>query len=111
VSKKKKIGLIILLLPLVVIEGYLCMAFLPMRWQLALQRFLPESHDYTDITHPDLAREIDTFLATHTTVKVAFYTLLAFLLVINSLYIFWILQSLRGRSLLNARLDATGERN
>jgi hypothetical protein len=85
----------ILLFPLLVIEGYLCMAFLPMQWQLALQRFLPQSHDYTDITHPELGHEIDEFLRTHSDIKIIFYAFLLFLLFMNSSFILLIWKKLR----------------
>ncbi len=51
-----------LLIPLVLFEMYLCTAFLPMRWQRAindsLPDILPKSHDWTPITHPLLSEEI-----------------------------------------------------
>jgi hypothetical protein len=50
----KKIVLVVLLIPLVLFEIYLCSAFLPLHWQHAIKdrvaNIFPKSHDATPIT-------------------------------------------------------------
>jgi hypothetical protein len=80
----KKIALLLLLLALLTAEAYLCAAFLPMSWQLAIQRVLPRSHDHSYITHPDLEGEIDQALRHHAGLRAIFYTVLVVLLAGNT---------------------------
>jgi hypothetical protein len=64
-----KAACLVLLIPLVLFEMYLCTAFLPIRWQRAinasLPEILPQSHDWTPITHPLLSEEIESLLREH----------------------------------------------
>src|SRR6267378_2195498 len=80
----KKLFLIILLIPLVLFEVYLCTAFLPVQWQRAIDRnvhrVLPESHDRTPITHPNLDREIEEVLLEHIWLRIALYVVTVILL-------------------------------
>jgi hypothetical protein len=96
----KKIALIALLIPLVLFEGYVCTAFLPLDWQhtidLKMRRVLPEWHDWTPIAHPNLDREIEQVLLEHAWLKVALYFVTISLLVSNAFIIRWVWRLLRG---------------
>jgi hypothetical protein len=96
----KKIALIALLIPLVLFEGYLCTAFLPRDWQRTIDmethRILPESRDWTPITHPNLDQEIEQVLHEHVWLKIALYFVTISLLVGNALTICWVWRLLRG---------------
>jgi hypothetical protein len=91
----KKIALSLLLLALLTTEAYLGAAFLPMSWQLAIQRALPGSHDHSYITHPDLEGEIDQALRHHAGLRVIFYTILVLLLAGNTFLLVVVWRKLR----------------
>jgi hypothetical protein len=84
----KKILLIALLFPLLLFEVYLCTAFLPVQWQHAIDRkmlrVLPESHDWTPVTHPNLDQEIDQVLREHIWLRIALYAVTVLLLGTNT---------------------------
>ncbi len=96
----KKIALVALLIPLVLFEGYLCTAFLPLDWQhtidMKIRRVLPESHDWTPITHPNLDQELDQVLHEHVWLKITLYFVTISLLVGNAFVIRWVWRHLRG---------------
>lgn len=83
----KKIVFIVLLIPLVLFEIYLCTAFLPMHWQHAtndrVANILPKSHDTTPITHPLLSQEIEQVLHEELGLNIALYILVVALLAGN----------------------------
>ena len=91
----KKIGLTILLVVLLLVEGFLLSTFLPMRWQLAMQRLLPEAHDQTDITHPELAHEVEDVFHNYPGIAITYYCFLIALLAANAGLIFVIWKALR----------------
>jgi hypothetical protein len=91
----KKIALTILLVVLLLVETFLLSTFLPMRWQLAMQRLLPETHDQTDITHPELAHEIEEVFHNHPGIAITYYGFLIALLAANAGLIFVVWKTLR----------------
>jgi hypothetical protein len=84
----KKAISIALLIPMLVFEVYLCAAFLPLQWQYklnaAIVRLLPETHDWTPVTHPMLAQEIDQVLGEHVWLKVFLFLITTLLLAVNA---------------------------
>jgi hypothetical protein len=96
----KRILLMLLLIPLVLIEVYLCTVFLPVDWQRTLDnqiaRILPESHDSTPITHPNINQEIEQVLSKHIWLKIALDVVAIVLLVANTLAIRMVWRLLRG---------------
>jgi hypothetical protein len=96
----KKIALIALLIPLVLFEAYLCTAFLPLDWQhtidVKIRRVLPESHDWTPITHPNLDQEIEQVLHENVWLKIALYFVTISLLAGNAFTIRGVWRLLRG---------------
>ena len=90
----KRAAVLAMLIPLVLFEMYICTAFLPMRWQRAvndnLPDILPKSHDWTPITHPLLSEEIEGVLREHIGLRVALFAVTLVLLVGNAWLIRWI---------------------
>jgi len=89
----KRIVLWILLVPLALVELYLCSAFLPMRWQLALSRI--QSHDHSLITHPALEQEIEQVLRNNFALQLALEASLLLLLAGNTLLVIRVWKLLR----------------
>ena len=77
-----------LLIPLVLFEMYLCTAFLPMRWQRAINDSLPtispKSHDWTSTTHPLLNEEIEEVLREHVGLRITLFVITLALLAGNA---------------------------
>jgi hypothetical protein len=75
---------LVLLIPLVLFEMYLCTAFLPMPWQRAINDSLPtilsKSHDWTPITHPLLSEEIESVLREHVGLRITLFAVIVALL-------------------------------
>ena len=96
----KKAALFALLIPLTLVEIYLCSALLPGRWQLAIdsgiQDILPRSHDWTPITHPLLSQEIEQVLHEHIGLRIAVYAITVALMVGNAWLISSVWRLLRG---------------
>ena len=90
----KKVVLTLLLVVLLFPEIYLCSAFLPLSWQLAIQHVLPESHDYSQITHPNLEGEINQALQKHPGLRVAFYGILVLMIIANTFLLFMVFRHL-----------------
>jgi hypothetical protein len=94
-----KTALFALLIPLTLGEVYLCTAFLPMKWQHAidscLRDILPKTNDWTTTTHPLLSQEIEQVLREHIGLMVALYAATLALLIGTGLLIRLILRSLR----------------
>jgi hypothetical protein len=90
----KKTAVVVLLIPLILVEFFLCGALLPQKWQRAIDskipRILPESHDWTPITHPNLDQEIEQMLREHTGLRIAIYALIVTLLAVNT----WVIRRL-----------------
>jgi hypothetical protein len=90
----KKVVLTVALIALILVEIYLCTAFLPAKWQHAigipLSRILPKTHDQWAITHPALDDEIEQVLRDNPGVRVGLYTLFASLLGGNTLLLVWV---------------------
>jgi hypothetical protein len=84
VKSMKKSLFLLLLIGLLTTETFLGAAFLPMSWQLAVQRVLPKSHDHSYITHPNIEGEIDQALRHHASVAAIFYAVLVLLLAGNT---------------------------
>ena len=84
----KKTVLVVLLIPLLLLEMYLCTVFLPLHWQHeingAIVRLLPERHDQTPITHPMLDQEIEQALREQVWLRVSLYLVDALLLAANA---------------------------
>lgn len=81
----KKVALTLLLAALLFTEVYLCSAFLPLSWQITIQRVLLEAHDHSLITHPNIEGEIDQAMQRHPGLRLAFYGILIVMLVANTL--------------------------
>jgi hypothetical protein len=90
----KRAAVLAMLIPLVLFEMYIGTAFLPMRWQRAvndkLPDILPKSHDWAPITHPLLSEEIERVLREHIGLKVALFAVTLVLLVGNAWLIRWV---------------------
>ena len=90
----KRIALVVLLIPLAVFELYLCTAFLPMKWQLAINDhiadILPRSPDWTPITHPLLSQEVEQVVNEHTGLRILLFTFTVALLIGNAWLIRWV---------------------
>jgi hypothetical protein len=97
----KKVLLITLLIPLVLLEVYLCTTFLPLQWQHAIDskmpRVLPESHDWTPITYPNLDQEIEQVLREHIWLRIALYVVTVVLLSANTWVIVRVWRLLQSR--------------
>jgi hypothetical protein len=91
----KKIVLLLVLSVLLVSEVALLTAFLPMSCQRAIDRVLPHTPDQCDITHPDLAGEIDHALRDSPGLAVMFYGVLVVLLSANTWLVRIVWKSLR----------------
>lgn len=67
---------------------YLCTAFLPVRWQHAINDQMldiyPKSNDWTPITHPLLSQEIEQELRQHIGLRIALYAMTLGLLIGNT---------------------------
>src|SRR6266849_7405051 len=89
----KKAAVVVLLIPLILAEFFLCNALLPQKWQRAIDSkipsILPESHDWTPITHPNLDQEIEQVLHEHVWLKITLYFVTISLLVGNAFVIRW----------------------
>jgi hypothetical protein len=87
----KRIALTVLFLALIAVEIYLCSAFLPAAWQIAMARGLShisqETFDYSVVTHPALDYEFEDVLRKNVGLRVALYTVIVLLLVGNTLVI------------------------
>jgi hypothetical protein len=92
----KRAACMVLLLPLVLFEMYLCTAFLPMQWQRAindsLPTILPKSHDQT--THPFLSEEIESVLHEHVGLRITLFAITVALLIGNA----WLIRRVWRRS-------------
>ena len=88
----RKAVLLIVFIASMTFELFLCSAFLPIRYQVALQnrlsQLLPQQYDHSKITHPDLEGEIEHVLQENTAVRLALYTFITTLLAANSLLVF-----------------------
>jgi len=95
----KRIALRLLLVVLIIVEIYLCSAFLPTAWQTAivhgLAHILPKTYDYSVVTHPALDYEIDDMLRKNPGLRAALYTLITLLLVGNTFLLTRVWRSLR----------------
>lgn len=95
----KKILLIVVLIPLVLFEIYLCTTFLPLHWQHAISdgmaQILPKPHDMTPITHPLLGQELDQVLREHIVLRIVLYAVTIALLVANTWLIWHVWRILR----------------
>ncbi|SRR6266446_1647454 len=84
----KRAACLVLLIPLVLFEMYLCTAFLPMQWQRAINDslldILPKSHDWTPITHPLLSEEIESVLREHVGLRITLFAITVALLLGNA---------------------------
>ena len=109
---RTKIGKIaaclVLLIPLVLVEMYLCTAFLPMPWQRAIDHslpdILPKSHDWTPITHPLLSEEIESVLREHVGLRITLFAVTVALLVGNAWLIRWVWRL--SRAILNSESNS-----
>jgi hypothetical protein len=90
----KRIVSAIVLIPLGLFEIYLCMAFLPVKWQLAINdritSILPSSPDWEPVTHPVMSQEIEQVLHEHVGLRVALFTITIALMVGNA----WLIRRL-----------------
>ncbi len=87
----KRTALVVLIIPLILFEIYLCTAFLPNSWQRVIDdhtpNLFPQSNDWTPITHPLLSQEIEGVLREHIGIRIALYTITVALLIGNALLI------------------------
>jgi hypothetical protein len=81
----KKVALILLLFGLMFAEVYLCSTFLPMSWQITIQRVLPKAHDHSLITYPNIEGEIAQAMQHHPGLRLTFYGILIVMVVANTL--------------------------
>ena len=83
----KKAVFLVLLIALTLFEIYLCATLLPVQWQRAIEKrtpnILPDSHDWTPITHPLLSQEIEQVLHEHIGLRIALFAITVALLVGN----------------------------
>ena len=83
----KKTALTMVLLALVILEIYLCAAFLPSSWQVSIVQFFshlwPKTFDYSVVTHPALDYEIENMFRNHTELRVALYAVILSVMVGN----------------------------
>jgi hypothetical protein len=95
----KRIAVTVLLLAMIGVEIYLCSAFLPAAWQSAIVRglsqVLPKTFDYSVVTHPALDYEVEDVLQKNEGLRVALYTVIALLLVVNTFFIIKVWRFLR----------------
>lgn len=94
----KRIAWIVLFFVLLLTEAYVCAAFLPMSWQIAIQRVLPSGRDHSYTTHPNLEGEIDQALRHHPGLRATFYAVLVLLLAGNTLLLVLVWKRLRRMS-------------
>jgi hypothetical protein len=96
----RKAILLVLLISLIVLELYFCTAFLPVHWQHsindAISSTLPRSTDWTPITHPLLAQEIDQGLRENTWLRIAMYLITSIFLATTAWLIRRVWQLLAG---------------
>jgi hypothetical protein len=85
----RRISLGIAGIVLLLVELYLCTAFLPTKWQIAINEKLPQigakSYDYSTVTHPALSEEIESVLQSHPVLRFSLYAIFAILLTGNTL--------------------------
>ena len=76
------------LILLSLVEAYLCTAFLPQRWQNAIEShipdILPKSDDQIRITHPLLKKEVEQVLREHAVFRFLLYGITASLVIGNA---------------------------
>jgi hypothetical protein len=90
-------------LVLLILELYMCTAFLPSRWQLAindkinseLQHIPPHRYDYSVVTHPALDQEIEQALKENTSVRIFMYAMFTIVFLVNGFAIIRIWGRLR----------------
>jgi hypothetical protein len=84
----KRTTLAMLLIPLALFEIYLCTAFLPLSWQLAINDHLsdifPRSSDWTPITHPLISQEIEQVLRGNIGLRTVLFAITLALLIGNA---------------------------
>lgn len=106
-ERMKGIALTLTLVVLTLTEVYLCVAFLPIRWQRAvdasLSHILPQDRDYSAITHPELDHEIEQVLQQNPYLRIAAYAAIVLLLAGNT-FLWWRVQ----KSLRRSRYSAGG---
>jgi|SRR5580704_2859756 hypothetical protein len=87
------------LIPLILLEIYLSTIFLPVRWQQEINRaivhLVPETHDWTPVTHPMIGQEIEQVLREHVWLKLSLYLITLLLLAVNGWTIYRLLRLLR----------------
>jgi hypothetical protein len=95
----RNVVLPLLLALLILVEAYWCTAFLPLRWQRAINSRIPavslKSSDWTPITHPLLSQEIDEVLREHPGIRLMLYAITVVLLIANALLIRFVWRLLR----------------
>jgi hypothetical protein len=103
----KKVALGALLTLLVLLELYICTAFLSMEWQNAINKYIPQIFpesrgDWTPITHPLLNQEIEQVIREHIWLRITLYALTVGLLAANAWLIRRVWRLLRNRSVVSA---------
>jgi hypothetical protein len=97
----KKVILTVLLVLLTVFEVWLSTVFLPLRWQheinAAIVHLLPETHDWTPVTHPVLEQEIEGVLQGHLWMRVCLYGITLLFLAVNAWAIYRLVLLLRSK--------------
>lgn len=97
------------LIPLCALEIYLCTAFLPLRWQhqlnVAFVRLLPDSNDWTPLTHPMLEEEVEGFLSKHFWIRVCLYGLTLLILTVNGWAVCRLVRTIRSSHPRNETLE------
>ena len=98
----KKVVRTVTLIALMLVEIYLCTAFLPAKWQHAIRitvaRILPKTYDQWAITHPALDVEIDQVLRDNPGMRVGLYTFFASLMGGNTVLLVWVWRLVRRAS-------------
>jgi len=84
----KRAACLVLLMPLVLFEMYLCTTFLPTSWQRAINDSLPnispKSHDWTSTTHPLLNEEVEQVMREHVGLRITVFVVNLALLLGNA---------------------------
>jgi hypothetical protein len=95
----KKVILGVLLLPLLALEVYLFVGFLPLPWQhglnAAIVHLLPDTRDWTPVTHPLLEQEIERVLSEHLWIRVCIKGITLLLLAVNAWAIYRLVRIVR----------------
>ena len=106
----KRVVPTIVLVALVIVELYLFTGFLPTRWQVAindtLRHILPQTYDYSVVTHPAIDQEIEQAMKDHIGLRLIVWAVFTGMLAVNTFLIRWVWHLLRRISHATSKLSA-----